>query len=104
MELNQILILLAVIVVGYLVLKFIWNSAKGIVKLAIALIIIVGGIYLVKPELLYNVFGKDKVESVANEIKEESGELVEDGKELLEEGYESAKDSIEKKVDETVTQ
>lgn len=69
METMEILKLVIVLIVGFFILKFTWGSVKGIIKLVVGIIIIAVGVYLMKPEMLYDVFGKDKVESVAKESK-----------------------------------
>ena len=92
METMEFLKLAVVVILGYFILKFIWGTAKGIVKLILAVIIIAIGVYVMKPELLYDVFGKDKVEGVAKDVEK-------NGKELIEEGEKLFKDSIESKVD-----
>lgn len=106
METTQILILLAAIVIGYFLLKFIWNNAIGLIKFVLALIVIVGGIYLVKPELLYNVFGENKVESTVDDIKKETIELVDEGKGIANEIISESTDSLKKeakKIGDNVT-
>lgn len=78
---NQILMLIGVVVIGYLVLKFLWNMVGNLLKLLIVVIIIGAGTYFVKPELLYNVFGKENIEAVAKETKEgivKAGDAVSD--------------------------
>lgn len=92
METNQILMLVGLIVVGYLILKFIWGAAKGIIKLALVVIILGAGAYIIKPELLYNVFGKENVEAVAK-----------DGIEKASEAADTIPKKVEEKVDDVVT-
>jgi hypothetical protein len=89
METTQILTLLAVVVVGYFVLKFLWNATKGILKLVLTVIIIAVGVYLVKPELLYNVFGKENVEQVADKTKEVAKEGAEKVEKLTKDSLEN---------------
>ncbi len=67
---NEILMLIGVVVVGYLLLKFLWNMIGNLIKLVIVVIIIGVGIYFVKPELLYNALGKENVEAMAKEAKD----------------------------------
>lgn len=82
METNELLMLIGIIVIAIMVLRFLWNAVGSIVKLAIVVVIIGAGIYFVKPELLYNVFGKEKVEAVATDAKvlaKEGVDAVNDG-------------------------
>jgi len=70
METNEILMLISVVIVGYLLLKFLWNMVGNLIKLLIVVIVIGTGTYLIKPKLLYNAFGKENVEVVAKEAKD----------------------------------
>ena len=75
----EIIKVIAVIIIGLLMLKFIWGMAKGIIKLVLGIIIITVGIYLIKPEILYNTFGMNSVENAASKIKEQGNDLVNKG-------------------------
>lgn len=70
MEMNEILMLIGVVIVGYLILKFLWNVVGNLIKLVIVVIVIGVSTYLINPELIYNAFGKENVEAVAKEAKE----------------------------------
>lgn len=100
----ELIKLAVVLILGYFILKFLWNTLKGFIKVVLAVVIIVAGVYFVKPDLLYNVFGKDKVENVANDIKEEADELVEEGKDFVEENADSAIDSVKKAAEDVTNQ
>lgn len=52
METNEILMLIGVIVIGYFLLKFLWNIVGNLIKLAIVGVIAIVAVHYVKPELL----------------------------------------------------
>ena len=93
METNELLMLIGVIVIAIMVLRFLWNMVGSVLKLAVAVIVIGAGVYFIKPELLYNVFGKDKVEAVAT-----------DAKVLAKEGYDAASDAVSDVASDAVTE
>ena len=102
METNQILMLVGLVVVGYLILKFIWGAAKGIIKLALVVIILGAGAYIIKPELLYNVFGKENVEAVAKEAKDGIEKASDVATDAISDAASEAADTVAKKVEEKV--
>ena len=92
----ELLKLAGLIIVGYFILKFIWNIVSGVIKLIIAVILIGVGIYFVKPTILHDVFGKENVENVAKKVGDKGVELVDDAKEVV---MEQAKEGTDKAVE-----
>lgn len=103
METIEILKLVLAIVVGYFILKFLWNVVSGIFKLILVVILVGVGVYFVKPELLHDAFGKEAVESVATDIKKETKELADEGikqfNSLKNDVVEDTKDEVKNTVD-----
>jgi hypothetical protein len=98
MEMNQILMLVGLVIVGYLVLKFIWNAVGGILKLVIVVIILGAGTYLIKPELLYNAFGKENVEMVAKEAKDGVAKVSDAASDALSDAASDAADTVKEEI------
>lgn len=61
-------IILLVLIFG----GFLWRVAKRLFGIAIIALLILGGIYLVKPEILHNWFGKENVHKIENKVKDET--------------------------------
>ena len=52
METNEIIMLIAIVAVGYFLLKFLWNMVGNLIKLSIVALIAIVATHYVKPELL----------------------------------------------------
>lgn len=92
METLEIIKLVLVGFIGLFILKFLWNLVSGIIKLLIITIIVGVGIYIVKPELIYDVIGKENTEMVVNKAKN----ALDTGKTLvIEKGGEFVKENLD---------
>lgn len=86
----ELLKLAAFILVGYFVLRFLWNAAKGMIKLILIIVVIAVGVYLYDKELVYNVFGKENTEAVVDKTTE----LVDKSTEVIKEKADSLKKDV----------
>jgi hypothetical protein len=73
-------------IVGIIVLVlifggFIWRIAKRMVTLLLIAVLVVVGIYFVKPTILYDWFGKENVNKVETVVTDKTQELQEKTKE-----------------------
>ena len=91
--------LAGVIILGYFILKFIWNTVSGIFKLVVGVIIIAIAIYFVNPTILHDVFGKENVENVATKAINQTNETIDDAKEYVEE---KATEVVKEKVNSLI--
>jgi hypothetical protein len=94
----KIIIAIAAVVIAYYLIKWVLSSAKFILKLAIAVILVGVGLHFYAPELLDSSIGKD----LHNKATEEVERGLESGKELLEEKFEEVKEDVEDSAQEAL--
>ena len=92
MNTNEIIMLVGLVVVGYFLLKFLWNVVGNLIKLAVVVILIGIGTYIYNPILLYNVFGETVVEASVGK-----------GIAVVENVIDWTKEKLTKEVTKTVT-
>lgn len=73
--------IVGIIILVLLFSGVIWRIAKRLFGLLIIAVIVILGIYFVKPTILYDWFGKENVDRVENVVKKESEVLQEKTKE-----------------------
>lgn len=73
-----VLIILVVLFFG----GFIFRSIKVVLKLALIIAAVLIGIYFVKPELLHESFGKEKVDAFVNKAENVTKDVISKTKDL----------------------
>lgn len=87
MENFEIIKLIAVVFIGLFLLKILWSMTKGVIKLLLGVLIIGIGLYIMKPEMLHGVFGKDRVENAVDGVKDEFDSLKQNAKNRVKKSF-----------------
>lgn len=98
METSQILMLVGLVIVGYLVLKFIWNAVGGLLKLIIVVILVGVAIHFVRPDIITNLIGKETHDAIVKETKDGIAKASDVATEVISKAATEVKDSVEKEV------
>lgn len=89
------LTIVILVVIGLILLPILWNIAKGLFKFVVVALLVLGAIYIIKPEIINNLFGKENVESVVNSTKDATKEAFENVKSEIDSiKIENVKDSL----------
>lgn len=102
METMEILKLAVMIIVGYFILKFIWNAVGGVIKLIVVVLLVAVGTYLYDKELVYGLLGKENTEQIIDKSIQVANDGLDEVKEFGSEVAEEALDSPKEKGEEIV--
>jgi uncharacterized membrane protein (DUF106 family) len=84
MSISSIIILVLAIVASLFVVRFLLKFGVSILKFVLLIIVAGALVYLYDPTILYNVFGKDKVEQTINETREATKDALQEAKKATE--------------------
>jgi len=94
MEMNEILMLVGLILVGYFLLKFLWNMVGNLIKLTIVVILVGVGVHFIRPDLIDNLIGKEMHDSITTQVNEGADKVDDIMKEKGDSLGNKAKDSV----------
>jgi c-di-AMP phosphodiesterase-like protein len=68
--------IIILIIVALIFAPLLWNIAKGLAKLLLIVLLVLGAIYIFSPETLDNWFGSENVEKVENKVSDTGKKAV----------------------------